>query len=473
MSPTPRPLMRRRLIAIWHSRDFWLIVLGALALIIGAFWVTGHFIQPAPPHHIVMATGPEGGAYEGFAKQYQQALAAEGIELELRATNGALDNLRLLKDDHAGVTLALVQGGVAQADAAAQRASAAAEGDDAVDPNDDLMSLAALYYEPLWVFYRHKATFDRLQPLRGLRIAIGRPGSGARVLAEQVLAVNGIDEHNSTLVALAANEAAQALEAGQVDVALLVGAPESRLITHLMHVRGLKLMSFAQAEAYARQYPYLTKLVLPEGGFDLGANIPAQDVVLVSPTANLVVRDDIHPALITLLMSAATELHGGSGLLHRDGEFPSPKGLDIGLSLDAERYMKSGPSFLHQHLPFWIAVWIDRLIVMLIPLVAVLLPVMKLAPSLYAWRVKSRIYRWYGRLKELECDIDLAGSSLNRAEMARRLDEIEHGASQLPTPLSYAENLYNLRAHIELVRQRLMQGHPADSTLPAESKTAP
>ncbi len=465
--------MAQLLKKFWHSRDFWLIVVGALALVLGAFWVTGHFIQPAPPKHIVMATGPEGGAYEGFAKQYQRALAAEGIELELRATNGALDNLRLLKDDHAGVALAIVQGGVAQADAAAQRSSSEAQDDDAPDPNDDLMSLAALYYEPLWVFYRHKSTFDRLQPLRGLRIAIGRPGSGARVLAEQVLAANGIDARNSTLVTLAANEAAQALEAGQVDAALLVGAPESRLITHLMHVRGLKLMSFAQAEAYARQFPYLTRLVLPEGSFDLGANLPAQDVVLVSPTANLVVRDDIHPALITLLMSVATELHGGSGLLHRDGEFPSPKGLDIGLSLDAERYMKSGPSFLHQHLPFWIAVWIDRLIVMLIPLVAVLLPVMKLAPSVYAWRVKSRIYRWYGRLKELECDIDLAGASLNRADLASRLDAIEHGASQIPTPLSYAENLYNLRAHIELVRQRLMHLPQAEGSREVESKTAP
>ncbi len=453
--------MAQLLKKFWHSRDFWLIVVVALALVVGAFWVTGHFVQPAPPKHIVMATGPEGGAYEGFAKLYQQALAAEGIELELRATNGALDNLRLLKDDHSGVTLALVQGGVAQAEArrlaAAHAASAAGDGDEGDDSDDSLMSLAALYFEPLWVFYRGDQALDRLQPLRGKRIAIGREGSGARVLALELLAANGIDAGNTTLLDLTAQQGAQALQAGQADAVMLVGAPESALVAQLMRARTLKLVSFAQAEAYARQFSYLSRQVLPEGSFDLGANIPAQDVSLVSPTANLVVRDDIHPALITLLMSVVTDVHGGSGMLHREGEFPSPKGLDVGLSLDAERYMKSGPSFLHQHLPFWIAVWIDRLIVMLIPLVAVLLPVLKLAPSVYAWRVKSRIYRWYGRLKELEYEIDLAGSTLNAADVSARLDEIERGVSHLPTPLAYAENLYNLRAHIGLVRARLLQ----------------
>lgn len=455
--------MAQLLKKFWHSRDFWLIVVGALALVVAAFWVTGHFVQPAPPKHIVMATGPEGGAYEGFAKLYQRALAAEGIELELRSSRGAQDNLRLLKDDHAGVTMALVQGGVAQAEArrlaaerAADPASAAGEGDDG-DDDDSLMSLAALYHEPLWVFYRGDRVLDRLQPLRGKRLAIGQEGSGARVLALELLAANGIDARNTTLMGLPAQEGAQALEAGQADAVLLVGAPESALVTRLMRSRALKLMSFAQAEAYSRQFPYLSRLVLPEGSFALGDNIPARDVSLVSPTANLVVRDDIHPALITLLMSVVTEVHGGAGMLHREGEFPSPKGLDIGLSLDAERYMKSGPSFLHQHLPFWIAVWIDRLIVMLIPLVAVLLPVMKLAPAVYTWRVKSRIYRWYGRLKELEYEIDLAGSTLDAAGVSARLDEIERGVSHLPTPLAFAENLYNLRAHVELVRARLMQ----------------
>lgn len=449
----------------WRSRDFWLTVLGALVVVAGAFWLATRYVKPAPPKHIVMAVGAQGGAYETYGQQFKAALAAEGIELELRNTNGALDNLRLLKDEQSGVSLAFVQGGVAQADAPAP-------GPDGEElPFDEgLMSLASLYYEPLWVFYRGKDVLDRLQPLRGKRIAVGRLGSGARVLAEELMAVNGISASNTKLLEMTAQQAALAVESGEADVAMLVGAPESTLVTHLMHVRGVKLMGFAQAEAYSRQFPYLAKVVLPEGGFDLGENIPAQDVSLVAPTANLIAREDIHPALITLLMSVATEIHGGSGLLHREGEFPSTKGLEIGLSFDSERYLKSGPSFLHRHLPFWIAVWIDRLIVMLIPLIAVLFPVMRLAPAVYAWRVKSRIYRWYGRLKQLEYEIDLAGSTLNADEVATRLADIERGASKLSTPLAYAENLYNLRAHIELVRKRLMQVVAARG---AQTKTAP
>ncbi len=449
----------------WRSRDFWLTVLAALVLVAGAFWLATRYVKPAPPKRIVMAVGAHGGAYEAFGQQFKAALADEGIELELRNTNGALDNLRLLKDEQSGVSLAFVQGGVAQADAPAP----GLDGEERLF-DEGLMGLASLYYEPLWVFYRGKDVLDRLQPLRGKRIAFGRQGSGARVLAEAVMAANGINAGNTTLLEMTAQEAAQAVESGKVDVAMLVGAPESALVTHLMHARDIKLMSFAQAEAYSRHFSYLAKVVLPEGSFDLGENIPAQDVSLVAPTANLVAREDIHPALITLLMSVATEIHGGAGLLQRAGEFPSTKGLEIGLSFDAERYLKSGPSFLHRHLPFWIAVWIDRLIVMLIPLIAVLFPVMRLAPTIYAWRVKSRIYRWYGRLKRLEYEIDLAGSTLNADEVASRLADIERGASKLSTPLTYAENLYNLRAHIELVRKRLMQVMAARG---APMKTAP
>jgi len=196
-------------------------------------------------------------------------------------------------------------------------------------------------------------------------------------------------------------------------------------------------------------------LSLPRGSFNLGLNIPDHDVQLVAPTANLVVRDDIHPALVDLLLDAATDITGDAGMLRREGEFPSPKGVDIPLSDDADRYMKNGPSFLHKRLPFWIAVWADRLLVLLIPIVAVLVPVVRLAPAVYAWRVKSRLYRWYGRLKEMELDLDDDAVPFDRQDALKRLDEIELAVSHIRTPLAFSENLYNLRSHIELVRQRL------------------
>lgn len=430
--------MARLIWSRWTSLDFWVTFLGAAALIAGAFWVASHFITPAPPRRITMTVGPEGGAYESLAKDMQAALAQSGITLVLRTTQGAKEDLRLLNDPASGVMLAVVQGGVAT------------EAD-----GENLMSLAALYREPVWVFYRQGLKVDRLSALKGRALSIGPRGSGVRVLSEQLLKANGIDEGNTRLADLSSTDAAQKLIDKKLDAIMVVGAPESNLVNKLMREPGLRLLDFAQAEAYSRQFPFLARIVLPMGSFDLGRNMPDHDVTLVAPTANLVVRDDIHPALVSLLMDVATDLSSDASMLHHEGEFPSPKGVDIPLSVDAERYMKNGPSFMNRYLPFWLAVWADRLLVMLIPLVAVLLPVMRLAPAMYAWRIKSRIYRWYGRLKQLEYELDLEGSQLDKGQALARLDEIEHGVSHIRTPLAFSENLYNLRAHIELVRSKL------------------
>jgi TRAP transporter TAXI family solute receptor len=422
----------------WGSRDFWLVLLGALSLVIGAFWMAARHVAPPPPKRIVMTVGAEGGAYEELAAEMKLGLAQSGIELGLRETHGSREDLALLNDPKSGVVAAVVQGG------------AATEAD-----GENLMSLAALYREPVWVFYRQGLKVDRLSALKGLRVSIGPEGSGVNTLSQALLKANGIDADNTPLSDFTSEGGADLLLLQQLDAVIVVSAPESNLVKRLMRAPGLQLLSFDQAEAYARRFPFLMAITLPKGSFDLGRNIPAKDVHLVAPTANLVVRDDIHPALVDLLMDVATDITGDAGLLRQEGEFPSPKGVDIPLSLDAERYMKNGPSFLHRHLPFAFAVWADRLLVLLIPLIAVLLPVLRFAPSLYAWRVKSRLYRWYGKLKALEWDMDLAGHTFDRADALQRLDEIERGVSHIRTPLAFSENLYNLRAHIELVRMRL------------------
>jgi hypothetical protein len=336
------------------------------------------------------------------------------------------------------VSIGFVQGGIARA------------GDD-----EDLMSLAGLYYEPLWVFYRAGAELDHLSSLRGRRIAIGPEGSGTRPLALQVLALAGMDPRNTRFHDMDANSAAGALARGEIDALMMVADTDSPQVVRLLHDKSLRLMNFAQAEALSRHLPFLSHVVLPEGGIDFAANLPARDVHLVAPTANLVVRDDIHPALIDLLMQAATEIHGGPGLLRRAGDFPSARGVDLAMSVDAERYLKSGPPFLQRHLPFWLAVFIDRMVVLLVPVLAILIPVVRFTPTVYAWRIKSRIYRWYGRLKVLEIDLQSAKGPEEIRVLVERLDAIEQSVSRIPTPLAFSEYLYNLRSHIDLVRGRL------------------
>ena len=419
------------------GRDFWGLLLPAIAIVAAAFWIAFQFVQPAPPKRVVMSGGAEGGAYEGYAAQYRELLKAEGIELELRRSAGSVENLKRLIDGNSGVSIAFVQGGIAK------------EGDD-----EELMSLASLYYEPLWVFYRGPE-LDRVSRLRGRRIAVGPQGSGTRPLALQVLALAGLSTRNTTLLELDANEAADALARGRIDAAMMIADTNSPQVGRLLHAKNVRLMSFAQAEALTRHLSFLSHVVLPEGGMDFAANLPPRDVHLVAPTANLVVREDIHPALITLLMQAATEIHGGAGLLRKPGDFPSERGLDIAMSLDAERYLKSGPPFLQRHLPFWLAVFIDRMVVMLVPVLAILIPLVRFTPTVYAWRIKSRIYRWYGKLKVLEVDMEKAGSATEVGALRERLDAIEQSVSHLATPLAFSEYLYNLRSHVDLVRARL------------------
>jgi len=419
------------------GRDFWGLLLPAIAIIVAAFWIAFQFVQPAPPNKVVMSGGAEGGAYDGYAGQYRDLLKAEGIDLELRRSAGSVENLKRLMDGSSGVSIAFVQGGIAN------------EGDD-----EDLMSLASLYYEPLWVFYRG-AEIDRVSRLRGRRVAVGPRGSGTRPLALQVLALAGLNAGNTTFLELDANGSADALVREKIDAAMIVADTTSPQVARLLREKGVRLMSFAQAEALTRHLSFLSHVVLPEGGMDFAANLPPRDVHLVAPTANLVVRDDIHPALVTLLMQAATEIHGGAGLLRKPGDFPSAKGLDIAMSLDAERYLKSGPPFLQRHLPFWLAVFIDRMVVMLVPVLAVVIPLVRFTPTVYAWRIKSRIYRWYGKLKVLEVDMEKAGSAAEVGALRDRLDDIEQSVSHIATPLAFSEYLYNLRSHVELVRARL------------------
>jgi len=421
-----------------YSRDFWTTLLPAAAILVATFWVAFQFVQPAPPKKVVMSSGSEGGAYESYAAQYRDVLAADGIQVELRPSEGSVENLKRLMDESSGVSIGFVQGGITKA------------GDD-----EDLMSLAGLYYEPLWVFYRGGAELDHISRLRGRRIAIGPEGSGTRPLALQVLKLAGMDGRNTTLLDLDANRAAEALLRGEIDAAMMVADTDTPLVARLLRDRRVRLMSFAQAEALTRHLHFLSHVVLPEGGIDFAANLPTRDVHLVAPTANLVVRDDLHPALISLLMEAATEIHGGAGLLRKAGEFPSAKGVDLAMSVDAERYLKSGPPFLQRHLPFWLAVLIDRLVVMLVPVLAILIPVVRFTPTVYAWRIKSRIYRWYGKLKVLEIDMQSAKNADEVRALVERLDAIEQSVSRIPTPLAFSEYLYNLRSHIELVRGRL------------------
>ncbi|MBX6392403.1 MAG: ABC transporter substrate-binding protein, partial [Burkholderiales bacterium] len=304
---------------------------------------------------------------------------------------------------------------------------------------------------------RGKQTLDRLTQLKGKRIAIGPEGSGTRVLALELLRANGIDERNARLLPLSGMEAVAALREGGVDVVFTVGPAQSSTVWAALYTPGVRIMDFAQAEAYVRRFPYLSAVTLPRGGVDLERDVPPHDVRLVATMATLVARESTHPALISLLLQAASEVHGQPGLFQRPGEFPNAQQVDFPLSPEADRYYKSGPSFLRRYLPFWAAVLVERLIVLLIPVIAVLFPLMRVLPVIYAWRVRARIYKWYGELKFLEAEIEENPAGASREDWLARLDDLEERVHNIPTPLMYTNQLYILREHIGLVRNRVLR----------------
>jgi TRAP-type uncharacterized transport system substrate-binding protein len=382
------------------------------------------------------------GSLAAYGERYKAVLARSGITLGVRHTAGARENIELLSDPKSGVALAFVQGGI---------------GDPFGAP--DLRSVASLFYEPVWVLARGAAAARRLTALKGRRIAIGFKGSGTRVLAKTLLTANDIDDENTTLLSLGGEAAAAALADGRVDAAFFVSAALPARLRALIKRPDIHLADFAQADAYQRRYKYLSKINLPQGVLDLSANLPATDMTLVAPTGALVVRGDIHPALIDLLLGAAIEIHRSGNLTTPFGLFPSPKFVDFPLNSDAERYLESGPTFLRRVLPFGAAILVERLVIMLLPLLTLMIPLFRIAPPAYRWGIRRKVYRWYKELKRIEQDWQAQGAGSETATIVARLDTIQDQVGHVRIPLSYAEHLYNLRLHIGFVRQ-LVTGEP-------------
>jgi TRAP transporter TAXI family solute receptor len=426
-------------LALLSRRDRVRVAVLIVVLIALAVWFSLYFFQPAPPRRIVMATGAEFGLYHQYAQRYTEILRRQGVTVVEHMTSGAEENLRLLRDPKSGVDVTFMQGGVVPVGAA-----------------EHLVMFASLYYEPLWLFYRGADDLNEVNRLFGKRIAVGVPGSGTRALAEPLAKANGLLRGNTELVPLGGGDALRALKAGEVDAVMYVGGAQTPLIQTALRDPELKLMSFARAEAYARQYPYLTKLSLPAGTIDLAFNLPDRDVALVGTKAMLVGRDDLHPALVNLLVDAAREIHGGQGYFEAAGEFPSTAPVDLPVSPYADEHKRFGSSFLYRLLPFWVAAIVERTIIVVVPLLVVLVPVVNFLPQFLRERVRSRIYRWYGQLALMERDVATRKGTLPINEWLRDLDRIQQAVEHIRVPPRFASEAYTLREHIALVRSAVL-----------------
>lgn len=406
----------------------------ALIVIIG-FAITFHFVEPAPPKTITMATGSANNVYHQLGLQYQAALKAEGVNLELITTEGSVENLKKLENKK--VDIAFIQSGIKE------------------QPNEQLEALGSLYYEPLWLFHQASLNFDYLHELKGKHVAVGQLGSGTYPVALSILADNGIDTNNTTLYNLSTTEAISKLQQGTIDAAFIVTGPQNPNIKKLLDDSSVSLYSFQRAEAYNRLHPFLSSVMLPAGVMDMIKNTPKSNIQLIAPTATLVIDQDFHPALTSLVLQVATKIHSNGGILEPVGAFPSAQFIDFPLNSDAKRFYKSGPPFLQRYMPFWLANLVDRLIVLLIPLLTLMIPLVKVLPPTYRWRIRSRIYRWYDQLREIEYQSESSEEYKQIETLLNELHSIEKELMMTDIPKSYAESQYNLRLHIRLIRERL------------------
>ena len=417
--------MKRIRIRRLSLRELVVIGLPSLALVVAGFWVASKFIKPAPPDRIVISTGGEGGAYYGFAKRYAEILAREGVTLEVRTSAGSLENLRRLQDPAGDVEVAFVQGGIKPPQTNAEDTPV-------------LVQLASVAYEPLWVFVRARKPVNHLTQLKRQRLAVGPECSGTRALAALLLEANGMNT-GPLLLPLGGQAAADALVKGEVDAAFFVAAQESPVVRALLARKDVQLANFATSEAYSRRFPFLARLTLPQSSISFTEHIPPRDIALLSPTARLVAREDAHPALLYLLLQAASETHRTAGLFQRAGEFPVLQPGDFESSKEAERYSRQGLPFLQRVLPFWLANLVERLWVLLLPVVAIVIPLVKIVPPIYAWRVKSRFFRRYGELRYIEAEVDRATGSDGLQAMLDRVGKLEDEVRVLPVPLAYSD----------------------------------
>jgi TRAP-type uncharacterized transport system substrate-binding protein len=408
----------------------------------GAIALAVHYVQPAPPDTIVISTGPDGSAFRNNAEKYKKILARNGVKLEILPSEGSLDNLKQVMDPDGKVDVAFVQGGVATG-----------------KEIKGVSSLGSMFYAPVAIFYRHRHPIHRLSEFKGKRIAIGPDGSGGYALALAMLKANEIEPGGSTkLLELGGKDAMDALLQHKADAIFLAGdSAASGNIRTMLHTPGVRMFEFPQADGYVRRFRYLSKLEIPAGAFDLGANLPHHAIPMLAPTVELIARDDLHPALSDLLIEAAREVHGRSTLLQKTGEFPAPRENEYPISAEADRFYKSGKSFAYRHLPFWLASLTDRIVVLLVPIIVVLIPGLRMVPALYGWRIRQRIYKRYGELMALERASLTSMAPEERAVLLAKLDDIEKGTIAGKIPGSFADETYLLRQHIKFVRDRLLQ----------------
>ncbi len=422
----------------WHL----LATLAAISCLVAVIWAALGILLPSPPTKIAIAGSFPGGHFELLAHRYKDILARSHVKVDVRSTEGAVENLKLLNDPRSGIQIAFMQGGIANSEQA-----------------PDLLSLGRIDYQVFWLFYSAGQTFDDVTQLKGKRIGLGPLGSGTRVVCEKILNAGGVTAQNTTLLHLTPQKAIDALNGGAIDALFLNFSPDSPILKTLLNDPQYRPMSFTDADALTRIFPYLVRLVLPRGVIDYERKIPATDIVLIATTNVVLVRKEIHPAIIDLLAQTMSRVHSVPGIFQRIDEFPTQTDPEYPIAEEARDFYRNGPSFLNRYLPFWVTNYVKRAIAVLVTVIAIVLPLFSYAPRIYRWLVEYRLRGLYRRLRAIEANSHKVTIAPEFLALEGAIESLDREIINLGVPMRHSDLYFSIKSHLNLVRIRIGMRH--------------
>jgi TRAP-type uncharacterized transport system substrate-binding protein len=419
----------------WHLFKLFAATLG----IVGISWLALSYFIPTPPSKISIAvTTIKGTTFEYYFQRYRERFARANVKLEPRESRGSVENLHLLQDAGSGVQIAFMYGHISDGEHA-----------------PGLLSMGVIYNSPFWIFYSSAEPLDRLSQLKGKRIALGPSGLATRQAAERILGTDGVTAETAIFLPIAGTDAVEALRDGKVDAYFIVAAPESPAIQTMLRMPNVRLMSFARAEALIRIFPDLVRLTLPQGVFDIAANIPPNDVTLIATTVRILIRDDLHPQIVSLLLQTLIKEHGGPGVFQRAGEFPTQTDPEYPMAASVSDFYKNGPSFIQAHLPLQLSVYLKRAIALLVAGIAIGFPLFSFAPKLYRGLVEYRLGAIYRRLRAIEARLQKDVTTAEVLTLEADLERVDREISNLGVPMQHSQLFFSIKSHVDDVRARL------------------
>jgi TRAP-type uncharacterized transport system substrate-binding protein len=420
---------------------FWkplVVAVFSAVIVFAVLYIAYRWIDPLPPRHLIIAAGPVESGYDNFARQYARMLAHDGVELEVRNSTGAVEDLKLLREAGSGVQAALTTFGVTQPSDA-----------------DIFYSLGGIFDSPIFIFYRNAEPITQFAQLRGKRVSIGKPGTALRSFILQVLKAIDVFGSDIQLLDLDSADAIDALTAGTIDLAIVTSELHGSLLQRALVSSDIRLMNVAQAEAIAKAIPGLKHLVLWRGLVSLSRDIPDTDIDLLALRNRVLVRKDLHPALQYLMLEAMREVHSAPGPFSRLGEFPAEQPNDLPLAPTAEAFYRSGPTVWQRYMSFWLASLLSRVVFFVIPFVAMLIPVMGVAPRFYRWLSVRGIDRAHRALGKLERRIAQSADRSRLSEYRARIAEIDSAVRLLKIPRPFQADLQRLKIHLRMVQDEI------------------